>query len=208
MARVEAVRTIRDEILEPIDNAASNRMQLKHKSVVPKRLVIEVEESILSDDEEAEQSSVKQWREVDELASSGPTDQVFTLDSKTGMVTFGDGKHGAKVPPGFRNVRAVSYAVGSGAESAVGRDEIKTLLNSAPFLTGVTNPLPANGGVSSENQLNAIRRGPETIRTLNRSVTVADYAVMATFASGADIRRAHAISGYHPQFPGQHIPVW
>lgn len=206
MARVEAVRTIHDEILEPIDNPASNHMQLKHTPVVPKRLVIEVEESILAEDDGTERSSVKQWQEVDELLSAGPTDQVFTLDSVTGVVTFGDGKHGAKVPPGFRNVRAVAYAVGSGAESAVARDEIKTLLNSAPFLTGVTNPVPASGGVASENQLNAIRRGPETIRTLNRTVTVADYAVMATFAPGANIRKAHAISGYHPQFPGQHIP--
>jgi predicted phage baseplate assembly protein len=206
MARVDAVRTIRDEVLEPIDNPASNRMRLKNTPVVPNQLVIEIEESVLSDDDGNEQPSVRQWQEVDELFSRGPTDKVFTLDSLTGIVTFGDGRHGAKVPPGFRNVRAASYKVGSGAESAVGRDEIKTLLNSAPFLTGVTNPLPASGGVANESQINAIRRGPETIRSLNRSVTVADYAVMASFAPGADIRRAHAISGYHPQFPGQHIP--
>ena len=206
MARVEAVRTVHDEVLEPIDDPTSNRMRLKNTPVVPATLVVEVDESVLSADEDNGQSPSRQWKEVAELFSHGPTDQVFTVDPLTGIVTFGDGKHGATVPPGFRNVRAAEYKVGSGAESAVGSDEIKTLLNSAPFVTGVTNPLPASSGVGRESQLEAIRRGPETIRSRQRSVTVADYAVMARFAPGADVRKAHAISGYHPQFPGQHIP--
>ena len=213
MARVEAVKSIRDEVLEPIDNVRSpNQMRLKNTPVVARSLIIEVEESALADNQESGQTnptgraSVKQWTEVEELFSSGPTDEVFTVNPLTGVVTFGDGIHGASVPPGFRNVHAAVYKVGSGLESAVGSEEIKTLLNASPFLTGVTNPLPASGGVDNESSLEAIRRGPETIRAGNRSVTVADYAVMARFAPGADIRKAHAISGFHPLFRGQQLP--
>ncbi|TWT91746.1 putative baseplate assembly protein [Stieleria varia] len=207
MARVQAVRTIGQEVLKPIDDPTSNRMQLKNTPVLAKSLVLEVDQSVLSDDDDSNQRpAASRWKEVDELFSYGPTDQVFTLDSSTGIVTFGDGKHGSTVPAGFRNVRAAEYKVCSGAESAVGSDEITTLLKSAPFVTGVTNPLPASGGVGGESELDVIRRGPETIRSRHRSVTIADYAIMARFAPGADIRKAHALSGYHPQFPGQPIP--
>jgi hypothetical protein len=47
------------------------------------------------------------WQYVDSLAASGPTDQVFTLDSTQSRVVFGDGVHGA-VPDG---TMTISYAV-------------------------------------------------------------------------------------------------
>jgi len=206
MVRVDAVRTFRDEVIEPIGDPNSNRMQLKNRPVVPGTLVVEVQESLLSGSGESGQPRVSQWQEVDELFSFGSTDKVFAVDPVTGVVTFGDGKNGAVVPPGFRNVRAAEYKVGRGAASAVSEEEISNLLNSAPFVTGVSNPLPASGGVDREQQLEAIRRGPETIRSGRRSVTVADYAILARFAPGADVRKAHAISGYHPQFPGESLP--
>ena len=57
MARVDAVHTVRDEVLEPIDDPTSNRMQLKNVPVVPKRLVIEVNESVLVDEEKKKSSA-------------------------------------------------------------------------------------------------------------------------------------------------------
>jgi hypothetical protein len=49
-------------------------------------------------------------------------------------------------------------------------------------------------------------RGPREIRARFRAVALADYEVLARGAPGADIRRAHAVGGLHPRFPGARIP--
>ncbi len=41
---------------------------------------------------------VPNWTRVDDLATAGPTDQVYTVDWMTGKITFGDGVHG-EIPP-------------------------------------------------------------------------------------------------------------
>ena len=51
----------------------------------------------------------EQWKPVADLATSGPNDKVYQLDSKTGFFTFGDGKHGM-IPPQGQQV-SVSYQV-------------------------------------------------------------------------------------------------
>ena len=141
------------------------------------------------------------WREVAELSASNPDDRVFVLDGAKGIVTFGDGVHGAAVPPGFRNVVARRYRVGGGAAGAVGPDAVTTLLGSAPFVTEVTNPRAASGGDDVEPVAAAVRRGPEELRARGRAVTLADYELMALGTPGAAVRRAHALSG-HPAYPG------
>ena len=205
MAVVKAVRTYRNEVLEPVGDRPTNRMRLLHAPVVPKSLTIEVDATPLDEDEDGDRRLAR-WREVHDLSEYGPQDRVFTLDAASGIVTFGDGTNGAAVPPGFRNVQAVKYEVGSGQEGGVQSDEITTLLNSAPMVTGASNPLPASGGVNAESRRETIQRGPAAIRAQHRAVTVADYALMARFAPGADVRKAHAIANFHPWFPGQPVP--
>src|SRR6185369_15094604 len=51
-----------------------------------------------------------------------------------------------------------------------------------------------------------VKRGPQEIRTRDRAVTVADYALLALRAKGALVARAFAVSGLHPQYPGRPIP--
>src|SRR6185436_7073627 len=106
----------------------------------------------------------------------------------------------------FRNVRAVRYRVGGGRAGAVGAEAVNTLLSSMPFVTKVNNPWPASGGVDRETVQQAMRRGPEEIRARSRAVTIADYALLARQAQGANIARAHAVAGLHPAFPGRAIP--
>jgi predicted phage baseplate assembly protein len=180
-------------------------MQLGATPVIPGSLIVSIDETPLTEDDDRPPEESR-WKEVDELLSHGPNDRVFTLDPVTGVVTFGDGRHGAAVPPGFRNVRAEKYEVGGGRAGAVADDEITTLLNSAPFLTEASNPLPASGGTDAEDRSVAVQRGPATIRARDRAVTVTDYALLARFAPGADVRRAHAIANFHPLYPGGSTP--
>lgn len=204
MVRADAVRTIRDEVLTAAgDNA--NQMRLQYRPVVPDSLELAVDAAPLDFEDDAT-PDVQLWKQVEDLATASGMERVYMLDAETGILTFGDGIHGAPIPSGFRNVRAVRYRVASGAEGAVGADEIKNLLNAAQFVTSVTNPLPASGGVAGEAQRDAILGGPALLQARSRAVSAADYTALARRAPGANVRRAHALPGYHPSFPGTFLP--
>jgi len=228
MTRAVAAQTIRDEILEPVPDSQGRQLRLTQTPVIPGSLILEVDDGnvgspigLLTDGgagdlanvADADEDTVtdgeqfgRRWQAVDDLLTYGSDDPVYVLDPETGVVTFGNGLNGAALPSGFRNVRAASYRVGGGAAGAVAADEIKSMLSSVSFVSAVTNPLPASGGADRESQQDAARRGPQEFRARGRAVTVADYALMARRAPGAQIVRAHAVSGFHPSLPGMPIP--
>jgi predicted phage baseplate assembly protein len=214
-ARAEARRTIRNEVLEPVGvPPASGRqtMLLAQTPVIPGTVIIEVDEGVAADvfgvstEEAAPASTIRRWSEVDDLSAASADDRVFTVDPLTGEVTFGDGVNGMRVPEGFRNVVAVRYRVGGGAAGGVDADEVTTMLTSVPFVTGVSNPVPATGGTDMEATERVVRRGPKEVRSRGRAVTVADYELLAERAPGARIARAHALAGVHPAHPGRRLP--
>jgi predicted phage baseplate assembly protein len=232
VTRAVATRTIRDEVLEPVPDSKGRQMRVSQTPVISKSLILEIDdgnfdsplglESAPVDDVAAEVEAGidrtsspdaeppsafgRRWKEVDDLLDWGSEAEVFVLEPETGIVTFGDGVSGAALPKGFRHVRAARYRVGGGAAGAVEADTIQTMLSSAAFVSSVTNPQPASGGTDRESQQNAVRRGPQEFRARGRAVTVADYDLMAMRAPGAQIVRAHAVSGFHPSLPGKPIP--
>ena len=213
-----ASRTVRNEVLEAVPGVRgpNARLRLSQTPVIPGTLVLVVEhdEAEITADESAESrderpdpgAPVTSWRAVDDLAPYGPDARVYVLDPETGILTFGDGLNGRALPRGFRNVRAIRYQVGGGKAGAVEAGQIKMLLSSAAFVTGVTNPTPASGGADAESNQSALIRGPQEIRARGRVVTVADYALLALRSDGAQVARAHAVSGRHPAHPGRPIP--
>jgi predicted phage baseplate assembly protein len=210
MVAAEAVRTIHDEILTPVTGGGGSVMSLSQTPVLPGTLILEVDDTAdlttpaLSPGGAG--SVLHRWKEVDDLSIFSANDEVFVLDPATGQVRFGDNIHGKGVPPGFRNVRALSYQVGGGAGGAVAAKKITGLVKSVPLLTEVTNPSPATGGMDAETQDQAKRRGPNEIRAHGRAVALADYEVLALHAPGAQVARAAAVSAFHPVFPGKPIP--
>ncbi len=216
MVLAQATRTIRDEILEPVAGSGGSRWRLSQTPVLPGSLELTVDEGITDLTFGAPgqvgpvgaqtQSASVPWRAVDDLVDYPPDARVYVLDPLTGEVSFGDNVHGKAAPAGFRQIHAVSYKVGGGQTGAVDADSISTLLSSAAFLNSARNPLPATGGTDQESQEQAKARGPQEIRARGRAVTVADYALLAKRAPGADIRRAYAVGGLHPVYPGKPIP--
>ena len=191
-------RTLRDEIVETptsVDPKNRRTLQLAERPVLDGTLVVLIDEG---------GSAPIEWTPVDDLATAGFEERVFKLDSVTGTMTFGDGRNGRPLPEGFRHVRAMYRAASTGGTIVAGA--ISTLVGSAPFLLGVTNPFPAGGGAEPESFAAALSRGPREIRARKRAVAAADYEVLARRAPGADLRRAHAVGGLHPQFPGARIP--
>jgi predicted phage baseplate assembly protein len=206
-----AARTIRDEALEPVPGTGNRQFRLAQAPVLPGSLIVEVDEGaapapLAAAGETAAPAPVLRWKRVDSLADASPDARVYVLDPATGILQFGDGVNGAAVPSGFRNVRALVYQVGGGAAGAVEAGAISTQLSSAPFVTGVSNPQRASGGADQEAPAATYRRGPQEIRARNRAVAVADYALMAQRAQGAQVVRAHAVSGFHPAYPGLPVP--
>ena len=213
VASAIAARTIRDEVLERAAGGPDDgltRLRVSQTPVLPGSLVIEVDDDpdgdVFGTGGGAGNAPRPRWEEAASLAGRGPGERVFVIDHASGEVTFGDGVHGARVPEGLGNVRAVVYRAGGGAAGAVGAGAVSIPINSVGFVTEVTNPYPASGGVDAEPEGDAIRRGGEELRAGGRAVTPADYAVLARRADGAQVARAHGVAGLHPDFPGVPVP--
>ena len=125
------------------------------------------------------------WPQRESLVHLGPTDRGYVIttddDGKT-SVTFGDGAHGARLPTGVENVRAV-YRTGIGSGGNVEGGQISVLATRPLGVKDVINPRRASGGVDPESRDQARRNVLLAVRALDRLVSVQDYADFArTFA--------------------------
>ena len=132
------------------------------------------------------------WNEVPTLYASGPTDRDYAVRSDQlgrTYVQFGDGVRGARLPSGSGNVRA-TYRKGLGGAGNVGSDALAQLLDRPLGVKGVTNAVPASGGVDPETESAARVSMPLGVRTLGRAVSLLDYEDFARAFAG--VAKAHA----------------
>ncbi|MEW5956512.1 MAG: putative baseplate assembly protein, partial [Chloroflexota bacterium] len=118
------------------------------------------------------------WGEAGNLAALTPTDRRFisqTDNENQTTIIFGDGEHGARLPTGVENVKAV-YRTGLGKAGNVKARQISLLATKPLGVKSVINPLPASGGADRENQDQARRNVPLVLMALDRLVSVQDYA--------------------------------
>jgi hypothetical protein len=132
------------------------------------------------------------WHETESFFGQGPKDRIYTLrqteDAET-LVSFGDGKTGARLPSGAMNVVA-RYRTGLGLAGNLKIDQINIPLERPVGLRGVSNPLAAEGAADPELVNDARRAAPTTVRTFGRAVSLEDFAWIAT--SSGLIARATA----------------
>ena len=134
--------------------------------------------------------------EVDSLAGLGPTDRDYvtqTDDSDQTTVVFGNGVHGARVPTGTANVKAV-YRYGIGAAGNVDAGQISQLATHPQGAQGVINPLRASGGADRDTAGQARGNTPMALMALDRLVGVPDYAYFSRTFAGigkASLRAPH-----------------
>jgi hypothetical protein len=126
-----------------------------------------------------------EWQEADDLVALGPTDRGYvTRTDNAGQtsVLFGNGEHGARIPTGSANVKAV-YRYGTGAAGNVDAGQISQLATHPLGSKSVTNPLAASGGAAADSRDQGRRNTPVAAMALDRLVSVQDYADFArTFA--------------------------
>lgn len=139
------------------------------------------------------------WTEVRSLVEAGPHDRVYVLEVVDGVPTvqFGDGRTGARLPTGTANVHA-EYRTGSGLEGRVDAGKLTMPLSRVGGVTEVTNPAAAVGGDDPEGVDAARVNVPLRVRTLDRVVSLADYADYArAFPGVAKATAVWARAGNH-----------
>jgi predicted phage baseplate assembly protein len=137
------------------------------------------------------ESGAEEWTEVKHFSQSSAEDRHFTWDAGTGEIRFGPlvrypsgevRQHGA-VPPIGAEVAVSGYRFGGGIRGNVGAGTVSVLKSSIPFVRRVENLGPGQGGVDPESIDNAKRRGPLSLRTGERAVTVEDFERLTLEAS-------------------------
>jgi len=133
------------------------------------------------------------WDEVPSLYSREPDERIHTVhlsDDGTTSVRFGDGVTGSRLPTGQNNVRA-EYRKGLGVDGNLEQGVLTNLLSRPLGVSGVTNPVEATGGEDPEALDRARDNAPLTVLTLERAVSVQDYADFSRAFAGID--KAHAL---------------
>jgi predicted phage baseplate assembly protein len=132
------------------------------------------------------------WAEVPTLFGRGPRERVYTIrrdDEGRTAVQLGDGRTGARPPTGSENVQA-SYRKGLGREGNLDPGKLTLLLARPLGVRSVRNLLPATGGSDPEALADARTNAPLTVLTLDRIVSLDDYADFARAFEG--VAKAHA----------------
>ncbi|WP_415402196.1 putative baseplate assembly protein [Tateyamaria sp. SN3-11] len=144
-----------------------------------------------------------QWAQVDNFLDPEPALRGYTLTfdpDGAATVGFGNPDFAATPATGRENI-SVSYRTGLGLQGRVKADQLNILMSRPLGLEAVTNPLPAEGGADAE-PLEALRSNvPLSCRTLDRVVSLIDFA---------DFSRAYAgiakSSAEWAKFPGAAKP--
>jgi hypothetical protein len=143
------------------------------------------------------------WDETGTLYNAAGNARLFETAQDEDAVTtvqFGDGIEGARLPGGSSNVRA-RYRKGLGVAGNVAGGKLTTLLSRPLGVSEVTNPQEASGGEDAETLDKARDNAPLTVLTLDRAVSIDDYANFARAFAGID--KAHAL--WIPAGPAQGV---
>lgn len=142
------------------------------------------------------------WHEVESLAGADKTDRRYvteTDDSGKTTVIFGNGQHGARLPSGVENVKAI-YRTGIGKPGNVRAEQISLLATKPLGVKSVLNPLRASGGADKESGDQARRNVPLALLALDRLVSVQDYQDFARTYAGIGKANAVRLSDSYRQF--------
>lgn len=118
------------------------------------------------------------WLPQRDLLNSERFAREFTVETEgdgSSRLRFGEG-HSARLPePGLQAV----CRVGSGRAGNIGAEALAHLVGNDNRITGLRNPLPAQGGAEAEPMEQVRLHAPQAFRRQERAVTEADYAAVA-----------------------------
>jgi hypothetical protein len=170
--------TITSENIGVSDGTANQQWQLANTSVITNGITLLI--------------NGVTWSEVNYLVDYGTADPVFTTYTNslgTTYIIFGDGVGGA-IPAVGATIYA-TYRIGGGVIGNVATGTIKYILTNAVNGLSVLNQDvstagdgAATGGADQESTDSIRINAPASVRTLNRAVSLSDYAALVTQVSG------------------------
>lgn len=158
----------------------------------------------------------EEWKPIDDLAAADPevpvTDprqppgrqwddgeqrrnSVFELDAEAGVLRFGDGLRGRRIPPDARVFARYEYCKGAAGNVAEGA------ITSAPQLPSgfsVSNPVRTWGGADAETVEVGEKQIKRFLQHRDRLVSVDDFESIACRTPGVQIGRIEVLPAYHP----------
>ena len=189
--------TISNEILGSSNHTPNLKFQLTQTPVLKNQQII-VHESQLVPNEEREilfaeegndaifsenEKTWVRWHEVLDFSGSTPFSRHYMLNRQDGTITFGDGVKGMVPAAGKDNIVAKMYTSGGGRSGNVSVGTVSSLTTNIANIDSVNNYAAALGGNDQESLDDAVRRGPQTIKSKDRVVTKEDYEWLALMAS-------------------------
>ena len=147
------------------------------------------------------------WKEVPSFFGAGPQDEVYIVrqnDEQETVVSFGDGKTGARLPTGVDNITA-TYRFGAGAAKPPA-GAISQLARPVEGLRRVVNPVAAGGGADTDQPKDIRRNAPNSALLLGRAVSVPDFEALAREFGG--VINAHVEWAWDETSQGAAVKVW
>jgi len=123
------------------------------------------------------------WAPAGDLIDAAPQTAAFVTEVEndgTAYLRFGDGTNGLAAAPEMSF--AARYRTGNGSAGNVGCETVVLIDRTFPgggYISAVSNPLPAFGGVDPETSEHVRQNAPVAFRTPLRCVTPQDYANVA-----------------------------
>ncbi|HEX8655345.1 MAG TPA: baseplate J/gp47 family protein [Allosphingosinicella sp.] len=107
------------------------------------------------------------------LGEDAPVYTVRTVEEEKSELQFA-----GRLPTGINNITA-AYRVGSGLAGNVEAGRLTTVMTPVLGITEVVNPVAADGGSDAETLEDMRASAPQSIRTLDRVVSLSDFEVFA-----------------------------
>jgi peptidoglycan hydrolase-like protein with peptidoglycan-binding domain len=140
----------------------------------------------------------RKWTWVDSLFGKGPKDEVYIVrldEEGESWVQFGDGKTGARLPSGLKNI-TVRYRTGTGAYGKIKEGTYGNAGANLDRLARIHMPGEAFDGAQAESGENARQTAPGKVQNLGRLVSLKDYEYEAMGIGG--VVKAEAAWGLSP----------
>jgi predicted phage baseplate assembly protein len=147
--------------------------------------------------EVAEATGPVEWTARPDFDLSGRAGSHFVLDAQPGVLTFGDGEAGRRLPPGAVATARYRSTRGAAGNLPAGRP---WRLAGHPGAE-VSNPVPAEGGAAAETLSEAAARAVDSVEQPLRAVTLADYEALALATPGVRLARVAARANLDPALP-------
>lgn len=136
------------------------------------------------------------WQEKKDLRHAGAEERCYVLDHGSGLLGFGDGRHGRVPPVALADTIHAVYSVGGGRAANLPPETVDGLEESIGAVSRAYNPMHFQGGYDRETAEQAVNRMSQQLKHRNRAVTAADYEDLA-FDIEPNVKKASCFSGYN-----------